>query len=74
MLCSVLKSTKLSSFKGVHFEVHLRVHLGAPLGSIWWVHILYLPEKTRHVILVTMESELTNMFSLLSYLMSLIAN
>ena len=32
MLCLVLKSTKLSSFKGVHFEVLLKANLGVVFG------------------------------------------
>ena len=71
MLCSVLKSAKLSIFKGVQFSGPFE----GPLRSlVWCVDILYLPEKTRQFIVVTMESELTNTYSLLSYLMSLITN
>ena len=42
---------------------------GSPLGSIRWVHIFFLPEKTRCFIVVTMEPELRNTYSLPSYLM-----
>ena len=47
---------------------------GSPLASICWIHILYQPEGTTHFIVVTMESELTNTYSLPWYVMSLITN
>ena len=62
MLCSVLKCAKLSTFNGVHFEVHLRVL------------ILYLPKKNRYFIVVTVVFELPNTYSLTSYLTLLINN
>ena len=74
MLCLVLKSAKLYSFKGAHFGFHLRDHLGVSF-RIHLVSPRFVPTRENQ----TLHNRyygvwLINMYYLLSYLMPLMLN